>query len=191
MKVHTSGRRVAAIGVAAAAAAGAMATPAMAAGGTGGAGTTATGATAEPVVPLLPTGPLPALAIRSRAICPAPTGSLAGPVCLYYFSSTHRTNGQPTPYGARWQYVRNDPNLVNNRFNLPGATGLGATAGLGRQVGNNAEAVWNRGNVPVRLCLDTFYGGACRTVNPSAFPQDLPAPYRNGVESIIWRDYVN
>ena len=136
--------------------------------------------------------------IRSRAICPGPTGSLTGPVCLYYFSSTHRTGNQPTPYGARWQYVRNDPNLVNNHFNLPGATGLGATAGLGQRVGNNAEAVWNRGNVPVRLCQNTYYGGLpagtpfnCLTVNPGTGPQDLPANYRNNVESIVWGDYLN
>lgn len=180
-----SKRRLAGIGAAAAAAALAIAAPAMAADPTPGTPPTApepvptpppVAPTDEPTVPTIVT---PVLTMR-----PGLGPCRVDNVCLYYFSSA-----RSTPFGSLYQTPHNEPNLRDNHFRSAGP-------GQGQIVANNAEAVWNRGNIRVKLCKTRFYGGdargnprSCLSIPPGI--RDLPPGYSNNVESILWTNSSN
>ena len=93
-----------------------------------------------------------------------------GDLCLWYFSNYG---------GSRTGFIRNDANLVDDRF-------VSAGSGQGAVVTNNAESVWNYDRfVTAWAATSPNYGGSNGFISPNS-GGNFSATYKNNTESIFW-----
>ena len=107
--------------------------------------------------------------LRTGDVCSA-YGDGHGDLCLWYFSNFT---------GSRTGFLRNDANLVDDRF-------VSAGAGQNAVVTNNAESVWNYDRfVTAWVATSPNYGGSNGFISPNS-GGNLNATYKNNSESIFW-----
>jgi hypothetical protein len=107
--------------------------------------------------------------LRTGDVCSA-YGDGHGDLCLWYFSNYG---------GSRTGFLRNDANLVDDRF-------VSAGAGQNAVVTNNAESVWNYDRfVTAWVATSPNYAGSNGFISPNS-GGNLNATYKNNSESIFW-----
>ena len=107
--------------------------------------------------------------LRTGDVCSA-YGDGHGDLCLWYLSNFT---------GSRTGFLRNDANLVDDRF-------VSAGAGQNAVVTNNAESVWNYDRfVTAWAATSPNFGGSNGFISPNS-GGNFSATYKNNTESIFW-----
>jgi hypothetical protein len=107
--------------------------------------------------------------LRTGDVCSAYADG-HGDLCLWYFSNFT---------GSRTGFLRNDSNLVDDRF-------VSAGSGQGAVVTNNAESVWNYDRfVTAWAATSPNFGGSNGFISPNS-GGNFNATYKNNTESIFW-----